>query len=296
MHELHSNAKGEGGMMAGHKREVALLVRGTKDSCSRGQSCESALHYRFDFLASPQLQDERRQHAGATESAHLHPFVTAAEVSLVRDQQDVLPASSSPDGAGAQQEGVVLATVVDSSDEQRLAALGNVSTGYANHRWLLRSDPTISFFKGSRLVADSRQGGGLLVDALRQHASTTTHNSAAPRQEAVQVEGGVTGGDVAASLCEWPCALAASNVSAGATVLPQFTATMTGGKLTSKHRVVSLPVGKVQALACIWIFPCAHVLYHVHMHVCIHTVLVHDPPSTFLHCFLRRLHGRRGRA
>ncbi|MGB1595052.1 MAG: hypothetical protein ACPIOQ_19990 [Promethearchaeia archaeon] len=271
MHELHSNAKGEGGMMAGHKREVALLVRGTKDSCSRGQSCESALHYRFDFLASPQLQDERRQHAGATESAHLHPFVTAAEVSLVRDQQDVL---------------------VDSSDEQRLAALGNVSTGYANHRWLLRSDPTISFFKGSRLVADSRQGGGLLVDALRQHASTTTHNSAAPRQEAVQVEAG----DFAASLCEWPCALAASNVSAGATVLPQFTATMTGGKLTSKHRVVSLPVGKVQALACIWRFPCAHVLYHVHMHVCIHTVLVHDPPSTILHCFLRRLHGRRGRA
>ena len=145
--------------MAGHKIEVALLVRGTKDSCSRGQSCESALHYRFDFVASPQLQDERRQHAGATESAHLHPFVTAAEVSLVRDQQDVLPASSSPDGAGAQQEGVVLATVVDSSDEQRLAALGNVSTGYANHRWLLRSDPTISFFKGSRLVADGKQGG-----------------------------------------------------------------------------------------------------------------------------------------
>ena len=44
------------------------------------------------------------------------------------------------DGAGAQQEGVVLATVVDSSDEQRLAALGNVSTGYAKHRWLLRSN------------------------------------------------------------------------------------------------------------------------------------------------------------
>ena len=147
-------------MRAGHKKEVALLVRGAKDSCSRGKSCESALQYRFDFLASPLLQDERRQHAGATERAHLHPFVTAAEVSLVRDQQDVLPASSSPDGAGAQQEGVVLATVVDSSDEQRLAALGNVSTGYANHRWLLRSDPTISFFKGSRLVADSRQGGG----------------------------------------------------------------------------------------------------------------------------------------
>ena len=294
MHELRSNATGEGGMRAGHKKEVALLVRGAKDSCSRGKSCESALQYRFDFLASPLLQDERRQHAGATERAHLHPFVTAAEVSLVRDQQDVLPASSSPDGAGAQQEGVVLATVVDSSDEQRLAALGNVSTGYAKHRWLLRSNPTISFFKGSRLVADGKQGGGLLVDALRQHqhASTTTHNSAAPGEEAVQVEGG----EGAASLCVWPCALAASNVSTGATVMPQFTATMTGGKLTSKHRVVSLPVGKVQALACIWSFPCAHVLCHVHMHVCIHIVLVHDSPSSFLHRFLRGLHDRRGRA
>jgi hypothetical protein len=105
--------------LSGHKQALQFEIEG------------QVLDYHFTFH-SPTIP------------AFTHPFVTAAEVSLLRDRNEAPPA-----GQTAQ----LWAKAIDAVDGSTLKKGAKVSNGYKKKAWTIETDPTISIFKGTTLIA-----------------------------------------------------------------------------------------------------------------------------------------------
>lgn len=105
--------------LAGHKQAIEFEVEG------------QVLEYRFDFL-SP------------TVPTYTHPFITAAEISLVRDRN--------PSPAMGNVKARVRGLCIDAVDGRKLKENSKVSNGYKKKAWKVETDPTLSIFKGSTLI------------------------------------------------------------------------------------------------------------------------------------------------
>jgi hypothetical protein len=118
--------------LAGHKQSLEFEVEG------------QVLTYRFDFL-SPSVP------------SFAHPFITAAEITLIRDR------NQAPAGGAT---GKVQAKCIDAVDGRPIKDNGKVSNGYKKKAWKLDSDPTLSVFKGSTLIAQKDMPKGRYKDQL----------------------------------------------------------------------------------------------------------------------------------
>jgi len=118
--------------LAGHKQSLEFEVEG------------QVLTYRFDFL-SPSVP------------SFAHPFITAAEITLIRDR------NQAPAGGAT---GKVEAKCIDAVDGRPIKDNGKVSNGYKKNAWKLDSDPTLSVFKGSTLIAQKDMPKGRYKDQL----------------------------------------------------------------------------------------------------------------------------------
>jgi len=114
--------------LAGHKQVVEFQVEG------------QVLNFHFAFH-SPDVP------------AASHPFITAAEISLIRDRNEAPP-------GGAEKK--VLAQAIDGVDGKSLKINKKVSNGYKKGAWKLESNADISFFRGSTLVASRQMPSGKL--------------------------------------------------------------------------------------------------------------------------------------
>ena len=118
--------------LRGHKQAIEFEVEG------------QVLSYRFDFT-SPNVP------------SFAHPFITAAEITLIRDR-------NAPPAGGATAEVVIQA--IDAVDGMSLKLNGKVSNGYKPRAWTIDKDPQLSVYKGSTLIAQKDMPGGVYKDQL----------------------------------------------------------------------------------------------------------------------------------
>jgi hypothetical protein len=73
-----------------------------------------------------------------------HPFITSAEISLVRDRN--------PAPAEGTAKGTLTARAIDAVDGTAIDVDKKVSNGYKPKAWKIEDAPTLSIYKGSTLV------------------------------------------------------------------------------------------------------------------------------------------------
>jgi len=118
--------------LAGHKQALEFEVEG------------QVLEYHFDFL-SPDIP------------SYSHPFITAAEITLLRDRN-----TAPPPGA----LGKMHAEVIDAVDGRDIKDNNKVSNGYKKKAWMMESDPKVSIFKGTTLIAERVMPSGKINEKL----------------------------------------------------------------------------------------------------------------------------------
>ena len=79
-----------------------------------------------------------------------HPFITSAEISLVRDR------NPAPAEAAGTAKGTLTARAIDAVDGTAIDVDKKVSNGYKPKTWKIEDAPTLSIYKGSTLVGQVR--------------------------------------------------------------------------------------------------------------------------------------------
>jgi len=88
----------------------------------------------------------------------LHPFITAGEITLMRDRNP----PPSPGGP----MGTVIANVADAVDGRDIKPNKKISNGYVKKAWLIESEAKMLVFQGSTLVRELAFAGADLKEEL----------------------------------------------------------------------------------------------------------------------------------
>jgi hypothetical protein len=119
--------------LRGHKEEVEIVMDGQR------------MLYTFNFRSSKGV-------------GQLHPFITAAEIALIKDR---LP-SPPPDGP----MGTIESQVADAIDGKLLQPDKKVSNGYVKKAWKLGDEAKLLLFQGSSLVREISYHKGKLKEEI----------------------------------------------------------------------------------------------------------------------------------